>query len=56
MTVGKAVHAILGVFLLLIISFGGIGQAGAQTSPQEAARFVLALGSEALLLQSAVRS
>ncbi len=56
MTVGKAVDAILGAFLLLIISFGGIGQAGAQTSPQEAAKFVLALGSEAVLLQSAVRS
>ncbi len=56
MTVGKAVHAILGAFLLLTISLGGIGQAGAQTSPQEAAKFVLALGSEAVLLQSAVRS
>ena len=56
MTVGKAVDAILGAFLLLTISLGGIGQAGAQTSPQEAAKFVLALGSEAVLLQSAVRS
>ncbi len=56
MTVGKAVDAILGAFLLLTISLGGIGQARAQTSPQEAARFVLALGSEAVLLQSAVRS
>ena len=56
MTVGKAVDAILGAFLLLTISLGGIGQARAQTSPQEAAKFVLALGSEAVLLQSAVRS
>ncbi len=56
MTVGKAVDAILGAFLLLTISLGGIGQAGAQTSPQEAAKFVLALGNEAVLLQSAVRS
>ena len=56
MTVGKTVDAILGAFLLLTISLGGIGQARAQTSPQEAAKFVLALGSEAVLLQSAVRS
>ena len=33
MTVGKAVDAILGAFLLLTISLGGIGQARAQTSP-----------------------
>ncbi len=56
MTVGKAVDAILGAFLLLTISLDGISQAGAQTSPQEAAKFVLALGSEVVLLQSAVRS
>ena len=56
MTEAKATHAVLGVFLLLTISLGAIGQAGAQTSPQEAAKFVLALSSEAMLLQSAVRS
>jgi phospholipid transport system substrate-binding protein len=60
MTEGKAFHAILGAFLLLTLSLGGIGQAAAQsapngTSPQEAAKFVQALGSEAVLLQSAIR-
>ena len=53
---GKAFHALLGAFLLLAVSIGNSGQTQAQTSPQEAAEFVLALGSEAVLLQSAVRS
>ena len=35
---------------------GTSGEIQAQTSPQEAAKFVQALGSEAVLLQSAVRS
>ncbi len=56
MTEGKAFHGILGAFLLLAVSIGTTGEIQAQTSPQEAARFVQALGSEAVLLQSAVRS
>ena len=56
MTEGKAFHAILGAFLLLAVSIGATGEIRAQTSPQEAAKFVQALGSEAALLQSAVRS
>ena len=56
MTEGKAFHAILGAFLLLAVSFGNIGETQAQTSPQEAAKFVQTLGSEAVLLQSAARS
>ncbi len=56
MTEGKAFHAILGALLLLAVSIGTTGEIQAQTSPQEAARFVQALGSEAVLLQSAVRS
>ncbi len=35
---------------------GGIGQAETQTSPQEAAKFIQALGSKAALLQSTARS
>ncbi len=56
MTVGKAFYAIVGAFLLLTFNLGGVDQARAQTSPQGAADFVQALGSEAVLLQSAVRS
>ena len=56
MTEGKAFHAILGALLLLAVSIGTSGQTQAQTSPQEAVKFVQALGSEAVLLQSAVRS
>ncbi|MHA1153360.1 MAG: MlaC/ttg2D family ABC transporter substrate-binding protein [Alphaproteobacteria bacterium] len=56
MTEGKAFHAIPGAILLLAISFANIGETQAQTSPTEAAEFVQALGSEAVLLQSAVRS
>lgn len=56
MTEGKAFHAILGAFLLLAISFGNTGETKAETSPQEAAKFVQLLGSEAVLLQSAVRA
>jgi phospholipid transport system substrate-binding protein len=56
MTEGKAFHAILGAFLLLAVSFGNASEIQAQTSPREAAKFVQALGSEAVLLQSAVRS
>ena len=56
MTEGKAFHAVLGAFLLLAVSFGNTSEIQAQTSPQEAAKFVQALGSEAVLLQSAVRS
>jgi phospholipid transport system substrate-binding protein len=56
MTEGKAFHAILGAFLLLAVGFGNTSEVRAQTSPQEAAKFVQALGSEAVLLQSAVRS
>ena len=56
MTEGKAFHGILGAFLLLAVSIGTPGEIQAQTSPQEAAKFVQALGSEAVLLQSAVRS
>lgn len=56
MTAGKAFHAMLGAFLLLAVSIGASGEIQAQTSPQEAAKFVQALGSEAVLLQSAVGS
>ena len=64
MAEGKAIHAILGAFLLLTIGLGAVGQTGAQTGTQtgaqtpskEAAEFVLALSSEAMLLQSAARS
>jgi len=56
MTEGNAFHGILGAFLLLAVSIGNSGQIQAQTSPQEAAKFVQALGGEAVLLQSAVRS
>jgi len=56
MTEGKAFHAVLGAFLLLAVSFGNTNEIQAQTSPQEAAKFVQALGSEAVLLQAAVRS
>jgi phospholipid transport system substrate-binding protein len=56
MTEGKTFHAVLGVFLLLAASFGNAGKTLAQTSPREAAKFVQALGGEAVLLQSAVRT
>ena len=56
MTEGKAIHAILGAFLLLAASIGISSEIRAQTSPEEAANFVQTLGSEAVLLQSAVRS
>ncbi len=56
MTEGKVFHGILGAFLLLAVAIGASGQIQAQTSPQEAAKFVQALGGEAVLLQSAVRS
>ena len=56
MIVGKAYHAMLGAFLLLAVGLGTSGEIQAQTSPQEAARFIQSLGSEAVLLQSAVRS
>jgi len=56
MTEGKAFHAVLGAFLLLAVSFGNTNEIQAQTSPQEAAKFVQALGSEAVLLQAAVRT
>ena len=56
MTEGKAFHAVLGAFLLLAVSISNTSEIRAQTSPQEAAKFVQALGSEAVLLQSAVRS
>ncbi len=60
MTEGKIFHAALGVVLLLAVGFGNAGGVQAQTSPQEAAqeaaKFVQALGSEAVLLQSAARS
>ena len=46
MTVGKAFGAILLSLLYLTLSLGPTGQAQAQTSPQEAAQFVEALGSE----------
>ncbi len=52
----KAFRAILRAFLLLAISLVGFGRAEAQTSSQEAAKFVLALSIEAVLLQSAIRS
>jgi phospholipid transport system substrate-binding protein len=53
---GKAFHAILGAFLLLAISVGTSGDIKAQTSSREAEKFVQALGSEAVLLQAAVRA
>ena len=56
MTVDKAFYAIVGAVLLLTFNLGGVDQARAQTSPQGAADFVQALGSEAVLLQSAARS
>jgi len=57
MTEGKAFHAILGAFLLLTVSFGNTNEIQAQTSPQEAAKLVQTLASEAVLLQqSAARS
>ena len=56
MTEGKAFHAILGAFLLLAVGLSNSGEIQAQTSPQEAAKFVRALGSEAVLLQSTVRA
>ena len=56
MTEGKTIHAILGAFLLLAAGLGNSGDIQAQTSPQEAEKFVQALGSEVVLLQSAVRS
>ena len=56
MTEGKVFHAILGAFLLLAVGFGNTSEIQAQTSPQEAAKFVQALGSEAVLIQSAIRS
>jgi phospholipid transport system substrate-binding protein len=56
MTEGKAFHAVLGAFLLLAVSFGNTNEIQAQTSPQEAAKLVQNLGSEAVLLQSAARS
>lgn len=56
MTMGKAFYAIVGAFLLLTFNLGGADRARAQTSTQGAADFVQALGSEAVLLQSAARS
>ena len=56
MTMGKAFYAIAGAVLLLAFNFGGADQARAQTSPEGAAKFVQALGSEVVLLQAAVRS
>jgi len=56
MTEGKAFRAILGAALFLAASFGSASDIQAQTSSQEAAKFVQTLGSEAVLLQSAARS
>ncbi len=56
MTVGKAFRAFFGWFLFLTLIFGAAGQAGAQISPQEAAKFVAALGNEAGTLQSAAKT
>lgn len=56
MTMGKALYAVVGAFLLLTFNLGGADQARAQTSVQGAEDFVQALGSEAVLLQSAARS
>ncbi len=56
MTMGKAFYAIAGAGLILALNFGGVDRARAQTSPEGAAKFVQELGSEAVLLQSAVRS
>jgi len=56
MTEGKAFYAVVGAVLLLIFNLGGADRVQAQTSSKEAAEFVQALGSEAVLLQSAVRS
>jgi phospholipid transport system substrate-binding protein len=56
MTEGKAFRAILGAVLFLAASFGSASDIQAQTSSQEAAKFVQTLGSEAVLLQSAARS
>ena len=52
MTVGKAVDAILVSFLFLAMAFGAAGQVRAQTSPEQAAQFVAALGHEAVGLQA----
>lgn len=56
MKMAKVFYAIAGAVLLLAFNFGGVDRARAQTSPEGAAKFVQALGSEAVLLQSAVRS
>lgn len=56
MTIGKGFYTITGAILLLAFSLGDIDRARAQTSPEGAAKFVQALGSEAVLLQSSVRS
>ncbi len=50
MTVGKAFGAILLSLLFLALNLGAAAQAQEQTSPQEAAKFVEALGSEAGIL------
>ena len=56
MTVGKAVDAILVSFLFLAMAFGAAGQVRAQTSPEQAAQFVAALGHEAVGLQAATKA
>ncbi len=47
MTLGKVCRAALAPLLFLGLSIGSAGPAGAQTSPQDAARFVESLGNEA---------
>ena len=56
MTVGKAVASIFVSSLFLALTLGAAGPLGAQTSPQEAAEFVRALGNEAGALQSAAQA
>ena len=50
MTVGKAFGAILVSFLFVTLTFGAAGQVRAQTSPEEAAKFVASLRTEVVTL------
>ncbi len=52
----NAVTAILLSLLILTLTFGASGQVWAQTSPQEAAKFVEELGNEAGTLLAAVKT
>ncbi len=56
MTMGKAFAAVLVSLLLLAMTVGAAGHVRAQTSPQEAARFVESLGNEAVTLLAAAKT